>query len=293
MANVLIYEEEWAVKLQERLTEPTKWKDICNVEYTNERVLHNPYMADAAVQTGTRGTGYTPQDAAQTDESITISTYKILAQVIDRADLAQSGYSTQMVLADRQGILLNEALETAVYADHANFTNFGDLGGGAVGLGSSTITVSATNIDDIIRGIKREIIKAKGEALANRNGIFIVWRPTDMEILESFMQANGFMAADRALTGDQQLSPSAAMGTQYMGVTHYSSNLLAAGHVFAGVKKVYHLGIVKDTYGQVVITQDPVVSSAQISGIGIISRIDYAGKVWHNVLPVLFDVNVA
>src|ERR1017187_6168724 len=194
MANSLIYQEEWAVKLQERLTEPTKWKDIMNVEYTNERVLHNPYMADATVQTGTRGTGYTPQDATETNESITISTYKILPQVLDRAALGQSTYSKQMVLADRQGILLNEAIETAVYGDYANITAFGDTGGGVLGLASTAITVSATNIDDIIRGVKREIVKAKGESLANRNGIFFVWRPADMEILESFMQANGFMS---------------------------------------------------------------------------------------------------
>src|SRR6266851_5140609 len=99
MANSLIYQEEWAVKLQERLSEPTKWKDICQVEYTNERVLHNPYMSDATVQTGTRGTAYTMQDATQTDESVTINTYKILPQIIDRADLAQSTYTNQMTLA--------------------------------------------------------------------------------------------------------------------------------------------------------------------------------------------------
>jgi len=201
MSNSLIYAEDWAVKLQERLSEPTKWKDICNVEYTNMRVLHNPYMSDATVQSGTRGTAYTMQDATQTDESVTINNYKILPQVIDRADLAQSTYSTQMVLADRQGILLNEAIETAVYADYANLTAFGDTGGGVLGLASTAITVSATNIDDIIRGVKQQINTAKGQALAARNGVFIVWRPADMAILESFMQANGFLMADKALGG--------------------------------------------------------------------------------------------
>jgi len=73
-----------------------------------------------------------------------------------------------------------------------------------------------------------------------------------------------------------------------MGVTHYASNLLASGHLMAGVKKVYHLGIVKDTYGQVVVTQDPL----NVSGIGVISRVDYAGKAWHNVKPILFNIVV-
>ena len=113
-----------------------------------------------------------------------------------------------------------------------------------------------------------------------------------MEILEAFMQANGFMSSDRALNGngatDSEFTTSAG-GLNYMGVTHYASNLLTAGHVIAGVKKLYHLGIVKDTYGQVVVTQDPL----NISGIGVVSRVDYKGKAWHNIVPILFNVNVA
>jgi hypothetical protein len=65
---------------------------------------------------------------------------------------------------------------------------------------------------------------------------------------------------------------------------------LTANHVVAGVKKVLHVGIVKDTYGQIVVNdKDP----AETSGISIVSRVDYAVKVWTKVLPVLFDVNVA
>ncbi len=292
MSNTFVFEEDWATKLQERLADPTIWKAICNVEYTNKKVLHCPYKTDAVVQTGTRGSAYTPQDYTTTDESVTIDTFKILPQVIDRADMAQCTYVDQMALAESQGVLLNEAIETAVYADHASFTNFGDLGGGAVGLGSSQITVSATNIDDIIRGIKREIRKAKGKTLLKRNGGFIVWRSTDFEILEAFMQANGFMSSDKALNGEGSLD-SGAEGIVYMGMTHYASESLAANHVFAGVKNLYHLGIVTDTYGQIVVTQDPVVGGGQISGVGVISRVDYKGKVWHNYAPLLFDVNVA
>src|SRR5436305_9501024 len=115
MSQAFVFQEEWEAKLQERLSEPTKWKEICNVIYTNDKVIHNPYHTEATVQAGTRGSGYTPQDIQSTDESVTIDTFKILAQVIDRADLAQTKYITQMILADKQGVLLNEAIETAVY----------------------------------------------------------------------------------------------------------------------------------------------------------------------------------
>ena len=279
--NTIVYAEDWAVKLQERLSEPTKWKDICRVEYTNSKVFHNPYLTDATVQTGYRGTAYTMQEVVQTDEYVTIDTFKILPQFIDRADLAQSGYSRQMELADSQGVLLNEAIESAIYADHASFTDFDNA---SIGGSAGNITVSATNIDDIIRGIKREINEAKGQSLADRNGVFIVWRPADFEILEAYMQANGFATSDAALkNGGKQ-------GMDYMGVTHYSSNLLTSGHLFGGVKKVYHLGICKDTYGQVMVNEkDP----GNVSGISVVSRVDFKGKAWAKTAVVLFDITVA
>ena len=193
-----------------------------------------------------------------------------------------------MYWAERQGQLIDEALEAAMLADHANWTNIGDLGGGAIGLGSTAITVSASNIDDIIRAIRREINKANGQKLAAQNGIFIIWRPADFELLEAFIQANGFVTADTYLRNG------AVSGLFYGGVYHYFSNDITAGHLFAGVKGVEHLGICRTTYGQVTVTQDPPATGAgALSGIGVISRVDYAFKTWSNVKPVLFDINVA
>lgn len=290
MANTIIYGEEWATKLQERLDHTTVWKEVCKVEYTNTRVLNSPYIGTyPTVQTGTRGAAYAHQDITETNESITISTFKILPILIDRADLAQSTFSKQMELADMQGQLLNETIEAAMLASHSQWTNFDNASiGGAAG----NITVSASNIDDIIRGIKREIREANGTNLMNQNGVFIIWRPADFEILEAFIQANGFV------TADTYLKNGTVSGINYLGVTHYTSNDHTAGHLFAGVKGVFHLGIVKDTYGQIVINQDPTLATGvagtigQTSGIGIVARVDYAFKAWANTVPVLFDVLV-
>lgn len=284
MANTIIYQEEWATKLQERLDAPQNWKEVCKVDYTNDRVLHNPYHTDATVQSGTRGSAYTHQDHTQTDESVTINTFKILPQLVDRADLAQSDYVNQMTLAEEQGTLLNEAIESAMLAAHAQWTNFDNA---SIGGSAGNITVSATNIDDIIRGIKREIREANGQKLMNRNGVFIIWRAADFEILEAYVQANGFNTADMAL------KEGTLEGMRYMGVDHYVSNLHTSGHLFAGVKGVFHLGIVKGTYGQVVIDQEPATSGGAVSGIGVISRVDYAFKAWTKTKPVLFDVLVS
>lgn len=289
MANTIIYPEDWAVKAQERLEEPSKWKEICRVEYTNSRVLNNPYFTYPTVQSHTRGTAYggSYQDVTLTNESITISTSKILPVFIDRADLAQTTYATQMQLAKDHGTLIDEAVESAMLASHSSWTDFGTASIGAGGTAGDPITVSASNIDDIIRGLQREISEANGDSLAQRFGTFCVWRPADFELLKAYMMANGFSTADNALRNGVTSS------IDYMGMTHYTSNKHTANHVFAGVKNIFHLGIVRDTYGQVVIDEEPANGSGALSAIGIVMRVDYAFKAWANYVPVLFDVNVA
>lgn len=282
--NTIVYAEEWAIKAQERLAENNKWREVCKVEYTDTKVLHNPYTTDASVQVGTRGSAYTHQAIVLTDETVDITTFKILPQLIDRADLAQQTYVKQMEMAASQAVLLNEAIETAMLAEHAQWTNFDNASiGGAAG----NITVSENNIDDIIRGIKREIREANGESLMDRNGVFIVWRPADFEKLEAYAQSQGFATADGAL------KDGTSQGFKYMNVEHYSSNKIATGHLFGGVKKLFHLGICKSTYGQVVVDSEPATADGAVSGIAVIMRVDFKFKAWAKIVPVLFDILVA
>jgi hypothetical protein len=277
----IIYKEDFVTKLQERLSEPTKWKDFMKVDISDKRELHNPYRTDVSIQTLTRYTAYTSAAVAQTDETVVIDASFLCSEVIDRADLAQSGYVSQMESADHMGVMLNEKIESYIYAQHAQFTDFDNA---AIGGAAGNITVSATNIDNIVSAVKREIVEAKGESLMERNGVFIVWRPADFEILTQFMMANGFSTADNALKNGVK------GGVDYMGVTHYQSNLLTAGHLFGGVKKVCHLGILRSTYGQIVVDEkDPGL----VSGVGITARLDLKVKAWAKTTPVLFDILVA
>jgi len=277
----IVYAEEWATKLQERLSENVKWKDFMDVRYTNSRVIYTPYKTDATPTILTPYSAYSPETPALTEEHLTINVPYVTAEYIDRADLVQSTYLTQMDTADRQGILMNEKIESLIYAQHGLLT---DLTNADIGGSAGNITVSSSNIDDIIRAMKREISEAKGDALAERNGMFIVWRPADFELLEAFMQANGFSTADAALTGG------AKGGINYMGVTHYKSNLLTAGHCIGGVKKLFTLGVLKSTYGQIMVNEkDP----ANVSGISVVSRFDIGYAMWASVKPLVFDITVA
>lgn len=275
---------EYETKLQERLSAPMVWKEICKVKYTNSGILRNPYLTDPTVGTGTRGTGYTSTASATTDDTVTISTYIYSAEHIDDADLAQKTFSDFMEVADRMGTLLNEKIETNMLLEHAQWTNFDNSNiGGAAG----NITVSISNIKTIIANIKQEIREAGGADLANRNGIFIQWREADFTLVELLASSEGFNTADDALkNGIKQ-------GFKYLGVEHYSTSKNVSGHVFAGVKKAFMVGIVKATYGKVKTIINPVVSGAQISGIGLESRIDHKFMAWNKMVPVLFDVLVA
>jgi hypothetical protein len=275
---------EYETKLQERLSAPMVWKEVCLVKYTDSGIWRNPYLTDATVGTGTRGTGYTPYAVATTDDTVSITDYVYSAPVIDDADLAQKTFSDWMEVADNVGIMLNEKMETAMLAEHAQWTNFDNA---SIGGSAGNITPAVTNIKKIVTGIKREIREAGGGEMMNRNGAFIIWREADFELVETLASSEGYNTADDALkNGIKQ-------GFKYMGVEHYSSSKHASGHVFAGVKKAFAVGVCKSTYGKVKTIINPVVSGAQISGIGLESRIDSKFKAWTKMVPVLFDVLVA
>ena len=275
---------EYETVLQERLNAPMVWKEILDVKYTNSGILRNPYLTDATVGTGTRGTGYTSTAVATTDETVSITDYVYSAEHIDDADLAQKTFSDFMEVARGMGTMLNEKVETMMLLEHAQWTNFDNASiGGAPG----NITVAVSNVKDIITAMKREIREAGGGDVAARNGMFIQWREADFEIVEKLASSEGFNVADDVLkNGIKQ-------GFKYLGVEHYGTSKNVAGHVFGGVKKSMQVGILKATYGRVKTLINPVVSTAQISGIGLESRIDLKFKAWNRMTAVAFDILVA
>lgn len=286
VANTITYVTRFEDVLQDRLDHPTTFKEMCDVIVSNDRVISSSYMSTTpSVQTVTRGTGHAMQTFAETADSLTISTGRDLGLVVDLADEAQSPWTKGVELFDRIGALLNEYVESAVLAQHASWTDFDNASiGGAAG----NITVSASNIDDIIRGVKREIREANGQSLMNQNGVGFVWRAADFELLEAFVQANGFMSADKAL------KEGTVEGLRYMGADHYWSNDHTANHVFAGVKKIQRLGILKKTYGRAHVIEFPAAdSNTFFSGTAYYSRVDVGHLTPTAHAGLVFDVAVA
>jgi hypothetical protein len=258
--------------------------ETMNVKYRNVRTIVEAAMStEVDTQAGTRGTAYGFEDFTLTADTLTISSFDIIPIFVDQADLNQQSYVDGMQLADYQGRKISERLESRVLAQHASWTDFGVTDLANTGDDDTAqITVSATNIDDIIRAVKRKIYANNGVEFAIENGVFFVWRPQD-ELLEGYVQANGFSEADIALKNG------IPVGMRYMGAFHYLSNDHTANHVFCGVQKMGDLGILSGTFGQVKFIEDPNMQS----GLGIVSRVDY-GFSWPAYYNEFFiDLNVA
>ena len=287
--NTDTYLEEYQAILQERLTRPTTWRQLTKVIMGNFRTDHFSYISTMpAIQSGTRGTASSAQDYTITDTALTLSTYRELMVFIDRADEAQVNYPLRMELAERQGELINEVIESLWLADHANWTNFGlsDVGGG--GTSDTVITVTASNIATIVRGLRREVRQASGQGQMKRNGFGIGWRPEDFELLEQFAMANGFNLADLALKDGVE------EGYKLFGVEHYFTNDNAANHVFAGVKNICQTGLLSATWSQLDVINNPAGGSGgNLSGTGLRVRSDSGLRVPAGLSTIVFDLRVA
>jgi len=288
MANTIIWNRhDYVMRMRNRINAPQTWKDVLNVIYSASRSITNSYMStEPDTQTGTRGTAYSYTDFALTAEVLTIDQFAIIPMLVDEADRNQQDYVGQMVIAEYQGDKINEKIETLMLAEHAGWKDFGATDLNNTGDDDTTqITVSAANIDDIIRAIKRKIYANNGVELATKNGLFIVWRATDFELLEAFVQANGFTEADIGLKNGIPVQKA----FRYMGVDHYLSNSHTANHVFAGIKRMGDLGILRGTFGKAKFIEDPGL----VSGLGIVSRLDH-GFDWPAQRAEFFlDINVA
>lgn len=299
MANTIILQEVWENKLAQRLDKPQNWKETCNVVYTDTKTTVLPYVAAAnepAVATLLTSVAdrsdvskvLPPIAITMATETLDIVTMNYDAVYVDYADQAQSNYAKTANLAELLGKKIGERVESLVLANAASQTNFGDTGGGVLGLTANQITVTANNVDDIIRGVKEQVYTANGFDLANSNGMFIEWRPADWTFVEQFMQANGFNYADQALKNGAD-----TMGIYYMGMWHYVSTLHTANHLFGGVRKIVNLGLLRSTYGKVYNVEHPASSTAGfLSGTEIYSRLDYGFKTQTNVAGLVFDINV-
>ena len=283
MANTVIFKEDYEANLQKNLTENTFWKEVGRVDFTDTYTLHNPYKNRAAVSSYTKGAAYTFSDVTVTDDSVSLSVVKIIPEFIDEADLGIAGYDFQMELSDDQSRAINEAVEAEFLGAYTQAT-VGDndtILGGAAG----DITLTSSNVDNVVRGARRLLMEGRGFDMYNRNGASMIWTPAKFELLAEYAMGQGFGFADSALSTGRVM--------EFGGFKHYESNLLitetSTTHVIATVNKAIHMGIYNGTFGKVKVNdQDPGLQS----GVGIVSRVDMKAKIWNNMVPLVLNIPV-
>ena len=291
MANTVTYETLFESVLQERLAKPQNWKEVCQVTMSNTRAITSQSISTtgdwAAVATLTRGTAFDPTDVAEVADTLTISTGRHVTTYFDFGDLAQSPWTTEREIFSRSGERLGEFVESDVLAQYGSWgRDFGVVGGIWTDNDATAGAVSASNVDDLARLIRRVIREQNGASMMASNGAFAVISPASFEFIEAFGQANGFASADEALKNG--LAPQ----VKYLGINWYVSNDNTADHAMAGVRKVQRLGILQGTFGKMHKFPGIAGTSGGIqSGIAYHSRVDigHLSPTDHKVL--LYDVN--
>lgn len=201
MANTIVSQEIWANKLAQRLDKPTNWKETCDVLYTDTQTFVLPYISTggepavsatyltSVADRSTLSKVVTLIDVTITTETLQILTTNYDAVYIDYADQAQSNYAKIAEMGTLLGKKVQERIQSIIGANHAAWTDFGDTGAGVLGLAATQITVSANNVDDIVRGVIEQIYTANGFDLYKENGGFIEWTPAQWTHMVQFMQA--------------------------------------------------------------------------------------------------------
>ncbi|MEK7505757.1 MAG: hypothetical protein AAB597_02590 [Patescibacteria group bacterium] len=189
MGNTITYETLFESTLQERLARPHNWKEICDVTYTDDRVINSSYISTtggwAAVATVTRGTAFNAVDIAETAETLTISTGREVPVFVDWGDLYQSPWTKPAEAFKRGAQRLDEFTETDVLDNHADWRNLGGSGGAWTDNVATTLAVAASNVDDLIR-LARQVVRAQnGQDLMEEYGLFHVWDPASFNFLEA------------------------------------------------------------------------------------------------------------
>lgn len=288
VVNTVTFETDYESVLQDRLDHPTTYKEMCDLTITDTQVISSSYWdTTPSVKTVSRGTGHSMTTFSETAQTMTINTGRDLGVYVDLADLAQSPWTKPAEIFDRIGALLNEFIESDVLGQHGSWTNFGQetLDSGAAG--TTQITVTAGNIDDIIRQVKTEIREGNGQSLMSSNGVGFVWRAADFQLLEAFTQGNGYMSADEALKNGT------VEGLHYLGADHYWSNDNTANHLMAGVKKVQRLGLLRGVLGKAHTIPFPAAdSNTFFSGNAYYSRVEIGHLTPTSQAGLIFDLNV-
>ena len=83
-------------------------------------------------------------------------------------------------------------------------------------------------------------------------------------------------------------------GYKLYGVEHYFTNDFTAGHLFGGVKGIAEIGLLKATWSQLDVINNPAgATGGNLSGVGLRVRSDSGLRVPAGLATLVFDIQIS
>lgn len=191
--------EAWASTIQDTLRKSLVGREIANfgleANLTEGNTVNRPYISDLSANTYVDASGVTIQDAAPTNEYLTVDTTKEASFYVQQKDIIQNKYSTAKIYTDSSGYALRDAMDSALLEEVANAGLTLDQSDFSAG-GSGAITPAVGTIIEQFSLIRKKL----HENSVKENGdFFAVVDPTTFSIIEQKAAASGFNVADATL----------------------------------------------------------------------------------------------
>lgn len=231
--------------------------------------IHKPYFTEHSAVSYTPGTDVTLQGASSTDDYITINTFRDVPMYLDEAEETQAYYDTMAEITDSASYQLRDAIDSAVFGQVDNGTEFddGDMGGTS----GSAIVLASTNIITLFSNARKALqvlnVEEAGDFCA-------VLPPAALAYIAQSATSVGFNFADAALSNGK-------VGN-YMGFDLYMSNNLTTG-TFGGTADTTYCYIGKKKMIQLIMLATPrmkVVDAELKIGKAIHFWTGYGVGVW-------------
>ena len=211
----------WSRRMQRKMNKTDVFRAIASFEEEatlkqGDRV-HRPYRSELVPQDYTKGTSFTVQDIATTDEYLIVDQAKVIPFYVDDIDELQSSYKDANEFADDAAVKLGNLIDAAVLAEVINAESVVDAAdfGGTSGEG---ITLTTGNIQKMFSAADKKLNR-KNVPNDNR---FAVISPDVKQVLLDYL------AGKESQMGDT-VGDNGKIGKYYNFSISLSNNLLWTG----------------------------------------------------------------
>lgn len=228
MANSLSasFPEYWSRRMQMKHNKTDVFRAIVSMEeeakLKNGDTVHRVYRSSLRGQNYSRGSTFSVQDITNTDESLTVTSAKIVPFYVDDLDALQSNYREANQYADDAAVVLGNLIDGDVLGEYASASlsvDDGDFGGTA----GNGVTLATTNVLRMFTAANKKLNAQNIE----KDGRFAVISPQVEAVLLEYL------AGRESILGDS-IGQNGHIGKFYGFDLYVSNNLGWSGKLLVG-----------------------------------------------------------